>query len=259
MAIGSNGDFTAICSYGSGVLVFKENSLIKVFGNSPSDFYTNEYILSGVQNGSSRSLQVVDETLYYKGVYGIYAYSGGMPTLLSAKLGNEIMTDAVAGSDGAHYYVCMKDSAKKYALYVYDIRRGLWMKDRAVRADSFATVGGKLLMAANGCQYTLYDGEGITHEWLAEFAPFGETVHAKKTYTTLRLRLDMRPGSKITVDVREDHAPWHTVYTQGASRILSLNVPLRIGRCERLRVRLRGSGDVTVRSMVREMLRGNEV
>lgn len=259
VAIGSNGDFTAICAYGGGVLVFKENSLIKVFGNSPSDFYTNEYVLSGVQKGSGRSLCVVDETLYYKGVYGIYAYSGGMPTLLSAKLGNEIMTDAVAGSDGTHYYVCMADGTKTHTLYVYDIRRGLWMKDRAVQADSFAAVDGKLLMAANGCQYTLYAGERITHEWLAEFAPFGEAVHAKKTYTTLRLRLDMQPGSQITVDVRENHAPWRTAYTQGASSALSLNIPLCIGRCDRLRVRLRGSGDVTVRSMVREMLRGNEV
>ena len=133
------------------------------------------------------------------------------------------------------------------------------MKERAVRVDSFASVGGKLMMAANGCQYTLRAGDGITHDWLAEFTPFGETMHEKKTYTTLRLRLDMQPGSKITVDVREDHAPWRTAYTHGASRGLALNVPLRIGRCSRLRVRMHGSGDVTVLSMVRELLRGSEV
>lgn len=259
VAVGSNGDFTAICSYGGGVLVFKENSLVKVFGSSPSDFYTNEYTLSGVQSGSNRSLQIVDETLYYKGVHGVYAYTGGMPSLISEKLGSGTMTDAVAGHDGLHYYVCMKDGNGEAALYVYDISRRLWMKERAVLVDSFASVSGNLLMAANGCQYTLHACDSITHDWLAEFAPFGDTMHEKKTYTTLRLRLDMQPGSKITVDVREDHAPWRTAYTQGASRGLALNVPLRIGRCSRLRVRLRGSGDVTVLSMVRELLRGSEV
>ena len=259
VAIGSNGDFTAICSYGGGVLVFKENSLIKVFGSAPSDFYTNEYTLSGVQNGSYRSLQVVDETLYYKGVYGVYAYTGGLPTLLSAKLGNEIMTDAVAGSDGMHYYICMKNSAKKHVLYVYDIRRGLWLKDREIQVDSFAAVGGKLLMAAEDCLCTLHAGDGITHEWMAEFAPFGDVTHEKKTYTTLRLRMDMQRGSYIAVEVQQDRAAWYTAYTQRATDALSLNVPLRIGRCDRLRVRLRGKGDVTVRSMTRELLRGSEV
>ena len=259
VAIGSSGDFTAICSYGGGVLVFKESSLVKVFGSTPSDFYTNEYTLSGVQNGSYRSLQVVDETLYYKGVYGVYAYTGGLPTLLSAKLGNEIMTDAVAGSDGMHYYICMKNSAKKHVLYVYDIRRGLWLKDREIQVDSFATVSGKLLMAAEDCLYTLHAGDGITHEWMAEFAPFGDVTHEKKTYTTLRLRMDMQRGSYIAVEVQQDRAAWYTAYTQRATDALSLNVPLRIGRCDRLRVRLRGKGDVTVRSMARELLRGSEV
>ena len=259
VAVGSNGDFTAICSYGGGVLCFKENSVVKLFGSTPSDFYTNEYTLSGVQNGSYRSLQVVDETLYYKGVYGVYAYTGGLPTLLSAKLGNEIMTDAVAGSDGMHYYICMKNSAKKHVLYVYDIRRGLWLKDREIQVDSFATVSGKLLMAAEDCLYTLHAGDGITHEWMAEFAPFGDVTHEKKTYTTLRLRMDMQRGSYIAVEVQQDRAAWYTAYTQRATDALSLNVPLRIGRCDRLRVRLRGKGDVTVRSMTRELLRGSEV
>lgn len=259
VAVGSNGDFTAMCAYGGGVLCFKENSVVKVFGSMPSDFYTNEYTITGVQSGSCRSLQIINETLYYKGVFGVYAYTGGIPSLISGKLGDDIMTDAVAGSDSMHYYIDMTDQNGNAALYVYDLRHGLWTIDRKVSADAFATVGGKLMMASGGCLYTLNTGGEIKHKWLAEFAPFDETAHEKKVYTTLRLCLEMQKGSKIKVDIRENGEPWKTVFTHGASRALTLNLPIRVGRCDRMQIRLRGQGGVTVRSMVRELFAGSEV
>ncbi|MBR3865301.1 MAG: hypothetical protein IKM67_01155, partial [Clostridia bacterium] len=83
VAVASEDDFTAICAYGGGVCCFKENRLHKMLGSFPAEYYMNEYEIAGVQKGSERSLQIIDEVLYYKGKYGVYAYSGGVPRLIS--------------------------------------------------------------------------------------------------------------------------------------------------------------------------------
>lgn len=251
VAVGSENDFTAICSFGGGVCCFKEDRVVKVLGSYPSEYYTTEYRIAGVQNGSDRSLAVINEVLYYKGIAGVYAWNGGIPSMISEQLGNWEYTDAVGGTDGVRYYISMRDTEDR--LFVYD--RGLWVKDDNVRADSMVSISGQM--------YYLIDGEILTDgeeeiEWMAETAPITETTLNRKGYTRILIRLDMYEGSNIEVETKQDRGEFITVWSQSAAEDVTLNIPLRIGRCDRFQIRLSGKGRVTVQSMARDVKGGTE-
>jgi|GEM_PF-518273 len=257
VALGSDGDFTAICAYGDSVLCWKEDVLHKFYGDMPSNYRCTDVKIAGVQKGSDRSLAVIDEKLYYKGTFGVYVYSGGLPQKISYNLGDKLLTDAVGGGYRDRYYLSAKKEDGSPALLVYDITHGLWMQEDKLYADAFARVGTALYMLSDGVLYEC--GAGDEHvPWMAEFVPFNETAHNRKGYAMLRLRLDMGARSHLRVEVRCDRGPWRAVFSKSATETMTVNVPLKIGRCDRFSVRLSGKGECVIRSLEREFFVGSK-
>ena len=258
-AVGSEGDFTGICAFGGGVCCFKEGRLHKLLGNYPQEYAVYEYEIAGVQSGSERSMQIINETLYYKGVFGVYAYTGGSPALISYNLGHALYTAGVGGYDGARYYLSMLDAQGNAYLFVYDLTHKIWIKEDSIFVNAFCTADGRLFFLSGGKVYKAGAGNSEQFDWMAEFAPFDETAHVKKDYAMLRMRLDMQAGAWLKIEAAMDRGLWKQIYTQAATDAVTLNIPLRIGRCDRFSVRISGHGRVTLRSMVREFFAGSEV
>lgn len=258
--VGTDGDFTAICAYGSIVLCWKENCLHKVLGTMPANYEVFTYQIAGVQAGSAGSLQTVNEVLYYKGREGVYAYAGGTPQLISAKLGLVDYTEAVAGHDGRNYVISMKRAdTGAWETLNYGLETGLWMKETDERAVAFANWKGTLyLLTEKGifCREGEADGTAPI-PWEAAFTPFHETVHNKKGYSRLLLRLELEEGAWAEVDVAQDNGPFKPVWTARQPCLPTQVIPIRPGRCDSFRVRLRGEGKFVLRSMVREYALGS--
>lgn len=253
VAMGSEGDFTAICAYGDSILCWKENMLHKILGNYPAQFYMNDYHISGVRAGAHRSLQLINETLFYLGRDGVYAYSGGMPSNLSRKLGVLSLTNAAGGTDGQRYLISGTDPSGAGTLLSYDLARRVWLREDHCAADAFALVGQDRYLLTHNKIYRYNDAlysERVP--WMAELAPFYEDPFTKSGYTRLVLSLEMSEGSWITAEVCEDCGPWRKVWTQRAANRMTFCAPLRIGRCDRFQLRLSGEGDVVVRGLMRE-------
>lgn len=123
-AVGSDGEFTGCCAYSSTVLFWKENCMHKVLGSYPAQYEIYTYTVPGIQKGSEKSMCIINETLFYKGRGGVYAYSGGTPELISESFGTRRFRDAVAGTDGERYYVSMQTERGAWELYVFDTLRG---------------------------------------------------------------------------------------------------------------------------------------
>lgn len=257
VAVGSEGDFTGICSFGGGVCCWKEHQLHKIVGSYPSEYYMNDSRVEGVAAGSSRSLTVVNETLYYNGASGVYAYSGGIPSLIGYELG-EKLSDACGGTDGKRWYLSGTRSDGEKELLVYDLTHRLWMREDDTEATSFAVINGALHFLADGVIYKAEQGADEDICWLAEFTTFTETEIVKKYYLRLALRLDMSAGSSITVEVREDFGEWHTVHTADITAQMTKVVNLPVKRCDRFDVRISGTGNVLIRAMTREYVGGSE-
>ncbi|MEG1926694.1 MAG: hypothetical protein RR415_13215, partial [Ruthenibacterium sp.] len=87
VAVGTDGDFTGCIAYSSTVLFWKENCVHKILGSYPAQYEVYTYTVPGLQEGSEKSLCIINETLFYKGRSGVYAYNGGTPVLISACFG----------------------------------------------------------------------------------------------------------------------------------------------------------------------------
>lgn len=258
VAVGGEGDFTAICDFNGGVCCWKEQRLYRITGSYPAEYYMHDYQMAGVQAGSFRSLAIENEVLYYKGVLGVYAYTGGTPTLISSNLGTKALYNAAGGTDSKRYYIGCADADGEKYLFSYDLTRGLWLKEAEWLPEVFARLGETLYMLSDGVIYYPTDDVSGT-EWLAEFVPFTETEHIRKGHTKILLRLDMDAGSALKVEIKEDSAAWRLVLVQTATNACTLNIPIRLGRCDRYAIRLSGVGGVMIRSMAREFTVGSEV
>lgn len=258
VAVGSEGDWTGIFAYDNSVLCWKEQKLHKILGSYPAEYYMAEYRIPGIQKGSERSAQVINEVLYYKASDGVYAYSGSTPVMISRNFGRERLTDGVGGRMEGRYYLSVKDSAASPMVLVYDIAKGLWMKEQETYAESFSLVDGVLYHLSDGVIYRTAPNGGEVIQWMGEFVPFTEAAYMRKGYSKLYLRFDMAAGAWFKVEIRLDHKPWQRVFTQSATLDVTRTIPIHLGYCDRFSVRLQGKGKVTVRSMTREFLAGSD-
>ena len=265
VAVGSEGDFTAICRY-DGVCCWKEKKLYRVAGSYPAEYYLSERDIEGVQTGSNKSIAILNEALIFKGVSGVYAYKGGTPTLLSSNFGTHRYTDAAAGSDGTKYYISMKEGTT-WSLFVYDALTGLWMREDNAEAVDFCLLGGKLLMLDSDGRVLQLDyndwedptADGEDYEpvsWSAVFAPFDERdAHERKKYLRILLRVSVSTGGSISVYVSKG-GTYNLLQTLTPGAHMAV-IPVYPNRIDELKIKLTGTAPAEVLSLAREFTVGS--
>lgn len=259
--VGSDGEFTGAISYSSHMCFFKENTLHKLYGSKPSNFQLVTSQVHGVQAGSERSMCIINETLFYKGVGGVYAYNGGVPELVSEKFGTVRFSEACATSDGERYYISMRNG-ETWHLLVYDILRNVWLREDDTPCLDMAFYDGHVyLLCEDGCIYKI-DPEASRAEidWSMTLCPFTETINEKKGYSKFHVRLELAAGAWLSVEIKRDNAPvWQKVYTTHNERARTISVPILPERCDSVEVRLSGKGECLIRTFVREFFVGSDV
>lgn len=259
--VGSEGEFTGCIPYSSHICFFKENTLHKLYGTKPSNFQVTTVNVYGVQSGSERSMQIVNEQLLYKGVGGVYSYTGGVPELISEKFGNKRYSDAVACCDGEKYYISMKQG-DTYNMLVYDVMRNIWLREDDTQAVDMTFFGGKVyyLDAEGGLYYIDKTADRGDIEWGATFCTMHETINERKGYSKFHLRMDMSAGAWLAVDIKTDNdLKWKQVYTTHNEKAKTVSIPIMPTRCDSIDIRLRGKGKCTIKAFIREFTVGSDV
>ena len=263
VAVGTSGDFTACVAYSSNVLFFKENALHKVLGTAPDEYRVYDYTIPGVQSGSAKSLEVINEILFYKGEAGVYSYNGSTPSLISENFGIRRFDSASAGSDGTKYYISMRDvESNEYSMYVFDPTYGVWLREDNTHVIDFARHDTLLhyLNAADGDVYIVEqdDDSEDAFRWEALFYPFDDTVYGKRGYSKLWLKMELAPEAWVKAEISEDAEPFrHAGVWSGEKPTVTAQIfP---GRCDTFRLRLTGFGRCVIKSLVREFDVGSTV
>lgn len=270
--VSTDGEFTGSIQYASHICFFKENVLHKLYGTKPANFQLVTSQVNGVQRNSNRSMCIANDTLYYKGVNGVYAYTGGVPELVSGKLGMKRYGNACAATDGSKYYIAMCGDSGN-CVYVYDIRKNVW-----VHEDDFPCVDmvfanalyhdGKnyIFMLTRDSVWVVkgyedqYQYQCLPIEWSVTFCPFNETVNERKGYSKFHLRFDLSAGAWLQVEIkRNTDTKWQTVYTTHSDREKTISVPILPTRCDSVEVRLSGKGECKLRTFIREFYLGSDV
>lgn len=266
--VGSTGDFTACSSYLGYPCFFKEEHIYKVYGDKPSNFQVMGSASLGVETGSDRSIAIAGEILFYLSRSGIVAYSGGIPQSIADAFGTDRYKNAVGGSTGLKYYVSMQDTAGDWTLFVYDTQNHLWHKEDGLHVLDFGRYEelyfldseGKIWL--NGDTRTVPAGatsEGAV-ESIVEFGDFVEDNPNKKGTAKIQLRLELSANASITISMQFDSdGVWREVKTLTTTVKRSYYLPIIPRRSDHFRIKITGTGDWKLWSLVRENYSGSEL
>lgn len=260
---GSDGKFTGCINYLGTPTFFKENIIHPVSVSPIGAHQIDDIPARGVQDGCHKSLAVVNETLYYKSRSGVMAYQGGIPMDVGSALGDEKYYDAVAGVFGSRYYLSMKDAANVWQLFCFDAKTALWMREDSLHVEGFAAWSDELYAQSANQILALNGTEGTPEENLRWIAETGILLYAypdQKYVSRFDLRMSMERDAKVQLYIEYDSSGlWNFQGEMKVSRTGSVTVPVRPRRCDHLRIRLEGVGDVQIFSLARNLEQGSDV
>lgn len=261
VSVGTDGQFTGAVTHLGYPIFFKENFLHKIYGNYPSAYQVQTTACKGVQKGSGASLAIVNSTLYYKGVDGVYGYDGSLPTLVSEAFGEERYTDAVAGAHALKYYISMKNDEGR-CLFVYDAAKGLWHKEDDADITAFCSCRDEMYFIEGTKIRTMF-GSGTLDtedtEWMAESGIIGTDSPDKKYISRITIRMSLAIGTYIRLLAEYDSSGvWEELFTMTGNTLRTFAVPVRPKRCDHLRLRLEGQGEAKVFSLVKSVEEGSD-
>lgn len=282
-SVGSSGPFTGAITYMGNPLFFKENCLHKVYVSSTGAHQVVDTVCRGVQLHCGKSLAIVGETLYYKSSGGVMAYDGSFPRDISDPLGsyryggvtggsgmmhNGQSIFAVGGACGDKYYLSVTDPENSPSaqdsvshLFVYDSKRNMWHREDDLRLFHMCNVGQKLYGVDDAGKIVLLSGTdtGDPVSWYAITGDLGLESPDRKYINKITLRLEMESESELTIDVEYDHeGVWNTLCALYGDRLGSFPVSVQPRRCDHLRLRLSGKGNVKIYSLTKTVMGGSD-
>ena len=260
--VGTDGQFTGAITHMGYPLFFKENCVHKVYGNYPANFQIQTTACRGVQKGCSRSLAIVNETLFYKSRSGVCAYDGSLPTEVSYALGNEAYSEAVGGSHGNKYYISMKDVRGNHNLFIYDMAKGMWHKEDDLPVDYFCSCDGEMYAISKGKIITML-GSGTPAEpveWMAQTGEIGISSPDMKYISGLTVRMSMEIGAEVRIYGQYDFSDeWESLcYLRNTDNLRSFSLPIRPKRCDHMKLRIEGEGMVKIYSITKTIEQGSD-
>ena len=268
--VGTDGPFTGAVTQKGYPVFFKENCIHQVYGNAPSSFQINTMVCRGIQEGSWRSAVVVNEQVYYKSRTDVMMFDGSLPVSVSEQLGGVIYYNARGGALGDKYYISMEDVQGNWYLFTYDTGNRVWYKEDDFRALGFGRVADELF-AVNETDNKLWSMTGSVgtieddFSWYAVFGIQGiqyamndygkyarEDAPASRYLSRFDIRMYLEENTKVYMDIQyDDSGEWESQGEIKGTRLKQFVLPVIPKRCDHLRFRLRGQGDMRVYAISR--------
>lgn len=267
---GSDGPWTGAVNYLGTPTFFKEGVIHPVSVSSIGAHQIGDIPARGVQQGSHKSLAIVNETLYYKARTGVVAYQGGMPADVSQALGEEKYYQAAAGVFGQRYYISMVDAWNAWHFFCYDAGKGLWMHEDELHAEGFAQVGDELYALCNNGITAINGTDGVpeaSFEWSCttgimyyEQGVKGAGAQPVRYVSRYDIRLNMERETDMQMFIEYDSSGlWNYAGDFHLPNNGTVTIPIRPRRCDHLRLKFVGRGNMRMFSIARVLTRGSDV
>lgn len=276
--VGTSGYFTGCVNFLGQPLFFKEDSLHVISGSYP----TNEGMLDGgsyavttftdfkgLERGSEKSFAIIDNILYYKSTYGIVAYDGSTTLVISDALGKEKYRNAIATAQNNKYYVSMEDKNGTRHLFVYDTALGMWSKednDNFMYACSVDGVGmfmtTESVVYINPEEHLDISPDVLSSEvdWMCETGEYGYSYPNNKYLSRFQIRLQIAKGARASVFIQYDSdGVWQKKGEMESKGTKTYLLPIVPQRCDHMKLKFEGKGDVKIVSIAKILEEGGDV
>ena len=264
-SVGTDGKWTGAITYLGYPLFWKENHLHKVYVDEGGAHQIQDTACRGVQEGCGKSLQVVNDRLYFKSRSGVCAYDGSLPENTGYSLGQELFSEAVGGNLRGKYYLSMHGEAG-WNLFVYDTKNGIWMKEDDTHALAMATLKDELyILDAETKQFFGASGRAAgtkekAVQWSATTNIIGYSDAGQKYVSRFAVRLRLEDGATAQFSIEYDsNGIWLPCGSIVGNRIKSAILPVKPRRCDHFRIRITGFGTMQIYSISKIYEKGSDV
>ena len=280
--VGTPGKFTGCIAFNGSVLFFKDNGAHILYGSTPQDFRVSWKPMRGLQQGSERSMVILNERLYYKSRDAVCVFDGSEPVSISSVFGEDIYYNAIGGSFRDKYYISLQDESGNPSLFVYDTMKGIWSKEDDVRIKYFAPTTEALYLCTRYNQIQSVNKEEIytgillqdpsmpdTHypgdwypggkligseedvvEWSVTTGDIGMDTPSEKYVKGIAIRMELDLDAEAKIEVEYDHSQdWKQVVVITATRKRSYELPFPVVRHDHMRIRISGHGEIRIHSI----------
>ena len=170
----------------------------------------------------------------------------------------------MAEAHGNKYYISMRNvSTHKYSLFVYDTAKGMWHKEDDLQAEGICSCGDDLYCISGGNILAMLGTAGQQEgdvEWMAETGIIGASLPDAKYLSKLTVRMAIERGKRALFSVQYDSmGEWQYFGEVIGNSLYSFNIPLRPRRCDHLRLRIEGKGDVKIYSITKTLTQGSDI
>ena len=290
--VGTEFNWTGCFNYRGNPIFFKDSSAHIISGSYPTNLGQldgGSYAVTaltdfrGVESGSDKSIVAIDNILYYKSKDGIVAFDGTNTTVVSDALGEASYLDAIAGSTKGKYYVSMKDLTNQYHVFAYDTKKGMWSKEDNLKAEfvwkhndylgfisyiDYPQVPDDAPMVY-AISYPKYpDGDsGHTEsilfggiQWMCETGTIGYSYPNNKYLSRFQVRMQISEGARASIYIQYDSdGVWHKKGDMEGKGTKTFMLPIVPQRCDHMKIKFEGKGDVKIISLAKILEEGGDV
>ncbi|RAV22202.1 hypothetical protein [Paenibacillus contaminans] len=271
----NGGNVTALKLFTNTIIAFKKDAMAEIVGTGET---TQKHRLLEISSSigcvSFKTIQLINEQMYFLGERDVYIYNGGRPSPIGQKIRaylNSInpahVSKCCAFTDGLKYYLCLVtgSATEPNIRLVFDPRYGIWRVcalDENYRYGAFLN-GFPYVGDSSGQAFKELDGTtnaGSPIAWSVTTKPFDEGMpEAEKTYLDLHIQGLFQTGTTLTssVSTQDRGSSFQTInfdptafadYAQSFNCVIPLDtVPLTF----KTRFRLTGTGPVQIERLQR--------
>lgn len=248
--VGSEGKFTGIIPYNNAIFAFKESCVHVVYGTIPQNFSLEKtFEECGCIDG--KSIQIVNNVLYWLGYNGIYRYAGGTPKVISDNL-NKKYKACVSFTDNEKLYLNLTDLDGNKEFFSYDTKNGLWHKYTYLDVLGGFLYDGNLYAYTKNDIYKMFSGD--FGEWnFTGVLEYNDNLQNNST-TDLYIMAEMKAGSEFTVEykgISESDWEYCGKYVADKDCVIKEHFKMRVRHDSAYNLRISGNGEAYIYEMLK--------